>query len=115
MGPTVYYYKRCTCGNGTRTDFDKGCPTHDPAWNTPIECKNCQSLESQLSAAEAEIVDHERWLTEMVQDYRIEHDDNVGSKRKAINRMIHGLRSQLTAAEEELSRLRLSIDEVEVE
>lgn len=57
MGPTVQSYKRCICGNGTRTDFEKGCPTHDPSVGMSFHSCNkpdyhrVKELESQLAEA----------------------------------------------------------------
>ncbi|MFN3075976.1 MAG: hypothetical protein ABT940_03660 [Alphaproteobacteria bacterium] len=43
--------------------------------------------------------DDERWLREMVEDYRLESDNNLTAHRVAINTYIHKLRAELQAAQ----------------
>lgn len=52
-----------------------------------------------------DIADHERWLREMCEDYRLASDDHTIARRLAINGMIHDLRTELAALRRDRERL----------
>lgn len=55
----------------------------------------CDDQQKMVSRLNDEIEDHERWLKEMVTDYKLAADDHAVSRRRAINEMIHSLREQV--------------------
>ena len=46
------YYK-CICSDGTRTDFTKGCPVHDPAMKIADMGRNYDALDQRVKELEA--------------------------------------------------------------
>ena len=62
------------------------------------ECgqKECcgASLAFELDTMTAERDDHDMWLRHMVEDYRLDADENTNSRRVAINHKIHEFRAE---------------------
>lgn len=75
------------------------------------EMMDHERVRDLLFRCREDISDHERWLREMCEDYKLPCDDNTQSRRVAINTLIHNMRSTIEAhadvAEKRAAKIRV--------
>ena len=72
-------------------------------------CPGC-GHEEEITRLTAENNDHNRWITEMLTNYRIPYDDHIISKRLMLNGFIYKLRAQITDLQEQVEMLTHKAD-----
>lgn len=98
MVATFTRYKKCTCGNGTRTDFEQGCPVHDPRMKTETK----DELADQLRRRNAEL---ENKLSKTISEINKDEDDRIKAWET-----VDELRRRNAELEAEVERLEKYID-----
>lgn len=93
------------CGNSY--EWDALTDLEKQRWNRLAW--RSRSNNEQLTQARREAEDHDRWLREMLADYRIEFDDHTVGRRLALNQFIHDLRAELEAANQAAVGMRTAL------
>ncbi len=65
-----------------------------------------EAYRKDLAALEAAVKDDERWMREILEDYRIPYDNHSVGRRIALNTFIYGLQTQIAALTTERDNLK---------